>query len=331
MSLDAKHRPQKAFSTARHLPWLAETAFSRGALNPWDRPRKRTAMIRLLPLLFFLSLATAAHAQYTYRTNEGTITITGYNGAGGDVIIPSTIDNLLVTRIGEAAFYSRTNLVSVTLPNGLTSIGRFAFFACTSLTNVIVPATVTSIGDFAFAWCASLTAVTVDALNPVYCSVDGVLFDRNQTTLIQCPGGKTGSYTVPDSVTSIGNSAFSLCTRLTSVTIGDGVSSLGGWAFNFCTRLTKVTLPDSVTSLGTYAFSCCLRLTSITVGRNVAKIESSAFDFCPCLAGVYFKGNAPSVDPNEVWHESIATIYYRAGTTGWGPTFGGRPTMLWNP
>ena len=145
---------------------------------------------------------------FTYTTNNGTITITGYTGSGGAVTIPDTINGLPVTSIGDNAFYYCTSLTSVTIPTSVTSIGDYAFYRCTSLTSVTIANSVTSIGNQAFADCTSLTAITVDTNNPAYSSVDGVLFNKSQTTLIQCPGGKAGSYTIPDSVTSIGDYAF---------------------------------------------------------------------------------------------------------------------------
>jgi hypothetical protein len=149
----------------------------------------------------------------------------------------------------------------------------------------MIPNSVTTIGSYAFSGCTSLSAITVDALNFFYSSLDGVLFNKSQTTLIQCPGGKAGSYTVPN-----------------------GVTSIGSYAFGYCRSLTSVTIPNRVTSIGDYAFLGCTSLT-----------------------GVYFRGNAPSLGSSVFDGDNNATVYYMPGTTGWGTTFGGLPTKLWNP
>jgi len=199
---------------------------------------------------------------------------------------------------------------SYTIPNSVTSIGLEAFVFCPSVTSVTIPNSVTSIGVPAFAACSSLSAITVDALNAFFSSVDGVLFNKSQTLLIQCPGGKAGSYTIPNSVTSIEWYAFYSCTSLTSVTIPNSVTSIGWYAFYSCTSLTSVTIPNSVTSIGGYVFYSCTSLT-----------------------GVYFQGNAPDFGPYAYVFSGAtnATVYYLPGTTGWGTTLAGRPAVLWNP
>ena len=125
----------------------------------------------------------------------------------------------------------------------------------------------------------------MDALNSAYSSVDGVLFNKSQTTLIQYPGGKAGSYTIPNSVTSIGFAAFAGCTSLTSVTIPNSVTSIGGYAFSGCTSLTSVTIPNSVTSIGDATFSGCTSLTSVTIPNSVTSIG----EFCECGSGGAFE------------------------------------------
>jgi BspA type Leucine rich repeat region (6 copies) len=159
-----------------------------------------------------------------------------------------------VTSIGASAFYSCRSLTSLTIPNSVTSIGYEAFNFCSGLTNVTISSSVTFIGDYAFAHCTSLTAVTVDALNSVYSSADGVLPDKSQTLLIQCPGGKSGSYAIPTSVTNITPAAFNSCGSLTSVTIPDSVTSIGDLGFRFCTNLTGVYFKGNAPNLGSSVF-----------------------------------------------------------------------------
>ncbi len=141
-----------------------------------------------------------------------------------------------------------------------------------------IPAGVTSIGDGAFFDCFSLTAIDVDAANENYSSVDGVLFDKSQDTLIQCPGSKEGDYVVPPSVTTIDDEAFYDCWLLTTVSIPNSVTSLGEYAFAYCDSLATVTVPDSVTSLGDNAFTYCDGLTNVTIGSGVTGIGADAFE-----------------------------------------------------
>ena len=171
----------------------------------------------------------------------------------------------------------------------------------------------------------------MDALNSAYRSVDGVLFNKNQTLLIVYPGGKAGSYTIPNSVTNIGDHAFYSCTSVSSVTIPNSVTNIGNAAFYICTNLTSVTIGNGVTSIGWRAFYVCVNLTSVTIPISVTSIASEAFAYCTSLTGVYFLGNAPSVDGNVFGGATNVSVYYLPGTTGWGPTFSGRPALLWNP
>ena len=178
-------------------------------------------------------------------------------GAKTSVTIP-----IGVTFIGEQAFRGCRGLTSVTIPNSVTSIGEVAFSDCSGLTSVTIGNSVTSIGDGAFYYCSSLTSINVASGNTHYSSIDGVLYNYVQDTLMQCPCAKT-SITIPNSVTSIGEHAFENCSGLTSVTIPNSVTSIGGSAFWCCRGLTSVTIGNSVTSIGDGAFYNCSGLTTL--------------------------------------------------------------------
>ena len=263
-------------------------------------------------LILFLALAPVMmEAQFTFTTNSGAITITGYNPAAGlNVVIPASTNGYPVNAIGASAFFDLT------------------------ITNVTIPNSVTSIGNNAFLNCFGLTSITVDAANANYSSTNGVLFDKDQATLIQYPIGLTNSsYTIPNSVTSIGEGAFDDCYDLTSVTIPDSVTSIGDEAFDDCYGLTSVTIPNSVTSIGDGAFEYCYSLRSMTIPNSVTSIGQYAFFYCINLTSITFSGNAPLVDgvagsaDSTVFDGDSGAVYYLPGTTGWDSTFGSWPTV----
>ena len=197
------------------------------------------------------------------------------------VTIPSS-----VTSIGERAFGSCVGLTAVTIPSGVTSIGDSAFWYCVELTSVTIPSSVTSIGDWVFSSCWGLTEIAVAEGNAAYCSVDGMLINKDKSELICCPAGKMGEVTIPEVVTSIGDGAFSGCWGLTSVTIPSSVTSIGERAFEFCSGLTSVTIPSSVTSIGDGAFEFCEGLMSVTIPAGVTSIGVGAFLGCSGLTSV---------------------------------------------
>jgi len=299
-------------------------------------------------------LAVVVQAEdYTYTTDNGAITITKYIGPGGDVVIPSTIDEIPVAAIGYGAFWS-----------------------CTNVTRIAIPESVTTISDGVFTGCDRLAAIAVDPENPAYRSLEGVLFNKSQTTLIRCPQTKAGDYTVPSSVTRIDHAAFASCSSLSSVALPDTVTTIAPDAFYRCTSLTGIViprgvnriaswtfaddwsltnltilgsitnvgnwafyhsglssldLPDSVVSIDHHAFYSCGLLTSAIVGSGVTAIGDSAFAAAGNLTAVYFRGNVPSLGLDVFAGGNRATVYYLPGTSGWDSTFGGRPTALWRP
>ena len=258
---------------------------------------------------------TTGLLRYTVLTEKsasktGTVSVRrASENISGDITIPSSVFNkginYSVTSIEMGAFCDCSSLTSIIIPDSVTEIGTVAFGGCSSLTSVIIPDSVTEIGLGAFGGCSSLTKIVVGENNPRYSSLDGVLFNKYQTTLIQCPGRKSGTYIVPDGVTSIGMVAFLKCSNLTSVIIPDSVTEIGMGAFGGCSSLTSVIIPDSVTSIGGRAFYKCDKLTD-----------------------VYFKGDAPKLPEGNAFFEP-SVIYYKPGTKGWKNSWSGRPAKEW--
>ena len=195
-----------------------------------------------------------------YSVSRGNVTAT-------TVIIPEVHEGLPVTAIANSGFSSYTNMSSIEIPNSVTSIGNSAFSGCTGLTNIEIPNSVTSIGASAFSGCTGLESITVGMNNPNYTSRDGILYNKTITQILAVPGGISGSFTTPNSVTSIGDGAFVGCTGLTSITIPNNVTSIGSYAFEGCTGLTSITIPNNVTSIGSYAFWGCIGLTLVRLQR----------------------------------------------------------------
>jgi hypothetical protein len=264
-----------------------------------------TSVLRAIAFTLGIFHVSVFGEDYTYVTNSGTITITGYSGLGGDVAIPDTINGLAVTGIGADALAVNGSLTSVTIPNSVIVIGLNAFYGC-----------------------AGLVRLDVNPLNPVYSSMDGVLLNKSQTTLIRCPGGKTGNYTLPDTVKEIADYAFGDCRLLTGITMGNNLKRIGSSAFQSCGELMNVTIPEGVTNVGTGAFAWS-GLRSITIPRSVTRIENYAFNMCTVLSAVGFWGDAPSLGYNAFGGDDNATAYHLPGTTGWGAYYGYIPTAPW--
>ena len=196
--------------------------------------------------------------------------------------------------------------------------------------------------------CTKLSGIWVASNNSQYFSDGkGVLFNKRKTTLICCPGGISGAYKIPDSVTSITQNAFSGCTSLTSVTIPDSVTSIGDYTFQGCAALTSVTLPDGVTNIEDGMFRNCASLTSFVIPDGVTSVDSLAFCGCTSLTRACFKGKPPEMGSCvfQVYDESSKkyvnlpdvtlyfTLYSIGGDGGWTtPTWRTEkyPTALWD-
>ncbi|MEI7534478.1 MAG: leucine-rich repeat domain-containing protein [Verrucomicrobiae bacterium] len=236
-----------------------------------------------------------------YTTNNGTVTVNAYFGTSGTVYIPPIISGLMVTALGNNAFTGCTILNNVTIPDSVQSIGNNAFYNCWGLQSIIIPNSVINLGSSAFYSCTSLTNVTM-----------GI------------------------GVSSIGAQTFSDCYSLTHIKIGNGVTSIGQQSFQYCYNLSSIEIPSSVLNIDQMAFYFCNNLTSITIPGSVTSVGLSAFYFCPNLKEFFFKGSPPYVyedfsNTHPMSSAIDATVYYLPGYTGWGPSLGHLPTMLWNP
>lgn len=266
---------------------------------------------------------------YNYRSSIKTAKIgDGVTSIGDSVFFSCgnltsiTIPNS-VTNIGSDAFSGCVSLTSIEIPSSITSIKSGAFSYCHGLTNIDIPSSVTSIGSGPFTGCSKLTSINVNEASKTYKSIDGVLFTKDEKTLIRYPENKEGtSYIISDSVTKIGGSAFYYCTGLTSITIPSSITSIESYAFDCCAftdvyisdiaawceiegdsgqlsrsaynlylngkLVANVAMPNNVTSIRSNAFNNCRSITSVTFDENskLTSIEANAFKNCTSLTSI---------------------------------------------
>ena len=317
-----------------------------------------------------------------YTSTDGNVVSPYATDVFGASIISNTYSNgkgiikfsSNVTSIGTKAFYSCTNITSITIPNSVTEIGVRAFAGCditsikipdstteigeaafagSNLAKVIIPDSVTEIREGAFSNCDSLTSVTIGSgvtlieasaffacinlteFNGKFASTDKRCLIVNGTLHSFAPYGLS-KYTIPNSVTSVGDYAFDCCSNLTSITIPNSVTSIGFCAFDRCSSLaefngkfastdkrclivdgvlnsfapyglTEYKIPDSVTTIGSYVFYCCSSLKSITIGNSVTEIKMGAFLNCSSLSSVYCKPTTPpTLGGNTVFSDNAS-------------------------
>ena len=218
------------------------------------------------------------------------LTVTGVSGMpDGAAALPlddAVAGGYRIAAIGEMAFVHCGSLTGVTIPNSVTNIAKDAFFGYTYLGTP---------DEVAYHWCSNLTDIAVAEDNTAYRGIGGVLFNKTATSLIRHPANKTGAYSIPSGVTSVGVFAFAKCAGLTDLTIPDSVTNIDVLAFTDCDGLTSVTigsgmtsvtLPAGVTHLGSDTFRDCSSLTSVVIPDGVTRIVDSTFSGCASLKSV---------------------------------------------
>jgi len=169
----------------------------------------------------------------------------------------------------------------------VSSIAISAFDGCQDLTSITLPSTVLSIGDWAFSGCISLLQIVVDEDHPVFTVMNGALFDKEVKTLIAYPAGRDGkTYTIPDTVTTVGVAAFDSCDNIASVLFPEGVTTIGNHAFGGCYRLYSIVLPSTLVSIDKYAFYHCSSLRSVVIPSGVSLVDNYSFRECENLTSV---------------------------------------------
>ena len=232
-----------------------------------------------------------------------------YCSALAEVVIPNS-----VTSIGNCAFANCNALSNIAIPDSVTSIGNYAFSSCCSLSNIIIPDSVENVGNGAFQYCSLLECISIpesviclngnpfcnwngklECLSSSFIYEDDVLFNMKKSEIISFRKQKIESYIIPDSVTSIGDSAFSGCHSLSNIVIPDSVTSIGNYAFSSCCSLSGVIIPDSVTSIGNDSFRDCSSLSNIVIPDSVSNIGNYAFTLCTSLSNIVIPDSVTSI------------------------------------
>ena len=254
---------------------------------------------------------------YEYEIVANGVVITRYNGNDTEVVIPDTIVGKPVVKIGEisedengsndlGAFQNKPDIVSIDIPDSVTTIGDKTFSYCSKLSELNIPKGVTEIGNSTFSGCIALKSITIpDSVTKIG---NDAFSNCRGFTDITIPGSvksfgdnvfnncqKLASVKIENGVTAIGNDAFSDCANLTNIDIPNTVTDIGNRVFSNCTSLTNIDIPNSVTDIGYESFSNCTALTSITIPDSVEIINDSAFSGCTSLASVNILGSTTEV------------------------------------
>jgi|GEM_PF-2444939 len=299
------------------------------AIDNFLTTRHQTTLKVGLCIVFCVWNCALSESEFDMTVTPFGVVINGYKGLGGNVEIPDEMGGVKVRVLGEScfehnnsvrkvtlppmlehignnAFSGCSNLAKIDIPDGVTNIGDFAFAGCSKMDEVFIGPKVSRIGDFAFTGCNMLEDIHVDANNPTYSSINGVLFDKNRTRIIRFPPANgTNTYTIPCGVVTIGagafygnalsginmnedireieDAAFAESSRITKIQLSSKVSLIGAASFRSCGNLTTVSIPDGVGCMGDNSFMFCGRLQRVRLPNSITNIGKNAFAFCSKL------------------------------------------------
>ncbi len=226
-----------------------------------------------------------------------------------NIVIPNS-----VTCIGDEVFMHCSSLLNIVIPDSVTNIGDYAFAQCCSLTSIDIPDSVTSIGNGVFCECLALEYIFIpksviclkgnpflgwngklECLSPNFMYECDILFNKDKSEIISFRNQEIESYIIPNSVKSIGDSAFAGCCSLVSIVISDSVTSIGKEAFCDCRSLSKIIIPESVKSIGDSAFEFCRFLVSVVIPESVTSIGGKTFSNCGSLSKIFISDSVTSI------------------------------------
>ena len=225
--------------------------------------------------------------------NDNTYSVVGYDGTPINLAIPSSYNDLPVTNVGGSAFFGCNSLISVIIPDSVTSIDYCAFATCSALNSVTIGRGVKEISDNAFFNCNALARVDINSIES-WC---GITFtDHNANPLyyaknLYLNGELVKELVIPDAVTKINDYAFNNCNSLTRLIINDSVISIGSYAFHNCALLSDLTLGNSLINISDYAFGSCDLLTHVTIPKTASYVSKKAFQHCNSLTSVTISNN----------------------------------------
>ena len=260
------------------------------------------ATFMIMAVLCVVSVGAETYGDYEYTVlDDGTVSITKYNGTAAELTIPSAIDGKTVTTIGENCFSNNASLTSIVMPDTVLYAEKGAFMWCSKLTNITLSANLKTLGKNALRGNALLTSLNlpktlesigVDALsvlnglqsitvadgNNYFKTVDDVLYNKEMTQIILYPCQKTStSYTMPDTVTKMSDKCFEYAKKLETITLSKNLTAISNYAFSDCRKLKSLTIPEGVTSIGDYAFKQCSALTTVHLPSTLTAIGDSLF------------------------------------------------------